>query len=117
MQTSTQLQGYKIVQSSNKALYSPIAAKCHGRVRYTINKPTKPKKNNGPLFIFKTLDKAKNWNTMFRRKDKTKIYTYTYTPSYETTSWYFIDGIRMDSNPIGNIVALASSVTILRRIK
>lgn len=123
MNNPTYKQGFKVVRQHNKALYSTISTthKNLDQVRYTTNKPAYPRPNQGPLYVFKTLDDALKFTSQFAFVPNLIIYHCLYKPSTKRKAWYdFNMGsgciIRIFSHYLPNNTALANMVTITKKV-
>ncbi len=101
------LEGYKLVRKELPNLF--YSAFSDGYVtKYKLNEFTYPKKGNGPLAVFDTLDSAKN----FLKEINTKgfiLYKCKYTKSENNYLWFVEKSLRekfcRKDLPIGTICA------------
>lgn len=107
--------GYKVVYPYDSALCSLVHIPDRRRVvDYALRRTTKPRKGCGPLCVFRTLRRAKNWAVLWRGI----AYKCLYKPSKHGRIWGIVRpkeiGMRLVDLPRGTV--LADRVRLMRKV-
>lgn len=107
--------GFKVLFERNKQLFSAVQEPETGGIRYIIGKWAKPKKGNGPLFVFNDIESAFDfsnslYSAIYGDVSNSLIYKCLYVESKGESKVWFTNKNRtrysfVSSMPRGSILA------------